>query len=410
MSKSPKHPRATTAALAVAVSLVFSGCASLSKEECVNAEWYTIGYEDGSRGIPRTRLGDHREACAEHGVQPRPQDYFHGHDDGLLRFCTPGNGYRTGAAGRNVSVSCPPHLAGPFNEAYRYGRRVNAAEQARARHSRAVDAKRAELAKASEARGEVEQRLVGNARADRQQMLRLEKTRGLFKREAELEIELAALERERGAGGGPAVHGRGNGRSKEHDRRGAAVGQVRNNAANGSSSHKQAGPAKGKGLNAGADESHAVGRGRDGHAPHERHGGGGQQGNGSSDSRKGNRGVGHGEPTTGKGKPVAVRTASDHNGPSFRGEHGPGRKGADQVVFRRKQKELEQVRREIRTLEQQDMRADAASHRERVRLLKQSKRLAREEQRLESELRNLERESERLKHEVDRLRAHSRWR
>jgi hypothetical protein len=46
----------------------FTGCATLGKEECLNADWFTIGFEDGARGYPASRIGDHREACAKHGV------------------------------------------------------------------------------------------------------------------------------------------------------------------------------------------------------------------------------------------------------------------------------------------------------------------------------------------------------
>lgn len=54
-----------------ALVVLVSSCASLSKDECVNADWRLIGYEDGSNGAGRVRIGQHRKACADHGVVPK---------------------------------------------------------------------------------------------------------------------------------------------------------------------------------------------------------------------------------------------------------------------------------------------------------------------------------------------------
>ena len=50
--------------------LLITGCASLDKQECRLADWRMIGYEDGAAGRSGTRIGDHRAACAQHGVIP----------------------------------------------------------------------------------------------------------------------------------------------------------------------------------------------------------------------------------------------------------------------------------------------------------------------------------------------------
>jgi predicted nucleic acid-binding Zn-ribbon protein len=42
-----------------------SACASMSKNECLNANWKTIGYEDGSLGRAETMIQSHRKACAD---------------------------------------------------------------------------------------------------------------------------------------------------------------------------------------------------------------------------------------------------------------------------------------------------------------------------------------------------------
>ena len=50
--------------------LVLSACASISEEECLSADWYSLGVEDGSKGYPLSRIGNYRKDCAEVGVAP----------------------------------------------------------------------------------------------------------------------------------------------------------------------------------------------------------------------------------------------------------------------------------------------------------------------------------------------------
>ena len=101
--------------------LILSGCASLSAEECLAADWYTIGVEDGSRGQPVSRIGAHRKACAEVGVQPDMARYNDGRAFGLQSFCTRERGYSEGENGRSYSGVCPPHLEPIFMQGYLAG-------------------------------------------------------------------------------------------------------------------------------------------------------------------------------------------------------------------------------------------------------------------------------------------------
>ncbi len=110
--------------LLIAVLLLAAGCASMGKNECLHADWQTIGYEDGSRGYPGTRIGEHRKACAEHGVTPNLAAYEAGRQKGLAQWCTPRNGYRLGLRGKRYNGVCPQPLDGPFVEALEQGRAV----------------------------------------------------------------------------------------------------------------------------------------------------------------------------------------------------------------------------------------------------------------------------------------------
>jgi uncharacterized small protein (DUF1192 family) len=130
-----KAPMLVAAALAAALA---TGCATkMSKDECRHVDWRTVGYEDGATGQPAGRIGDHRRACAEHGVIPDLAAYNAGRDAGMREFCQAHNGYRVGASGQAYYGSCPADLAPAFERGYDTGRelyvrqrRVNDAEEA----------------------------------------------------------------------------------------------------------------------------------------------------------------------------------------------------------------------------------------------------------------------------------------
>ena len=105
-----------------AAVLLLTGCASMDKSECVNANWYAIGLEDGAKGRGVERLGTHRRACAEHNVSPDGERYAAGHREGLKSFCTYERGYSLGRGGSSYSATCPPELRDEFLAGYQRGR------------------------------------------------------------------------------------------------------------------------------------------------------------------------------------------------------------------------------------------------------------------------------------------------
>lgn len=108
---------------------VVSACASLSKEECLAADWYAIGVEDGSRGQDMARLGAHRKACAEFGIAPDVALYEQGRMRGLESFCTRERGYYEGERGRSYGGVCPAHLEGMFMQGYLAGQEIYRTKQ-----------------------------------------------------------------------------------------------------------------------------------------------------------------------------------------------------------------------------------------------------------------------------------------
>lgn len=126
----PHHQTNRMLMVILAFWALFSGCATLGKDECLNADWLTIGYEDGARGYPASRIGSHREACAKHGVTADFDRYERGRLEGLGEFCTPQRGYGLGAAGKRYGYVCPDNLEPAFLDGYRQGKIVYAAQVA----------------------------------------------------------------------------------------------------------------------------------------------------------------------------------------------------------------------------------------------------------------------------------------
>ncbi len=114
--------------MACAVALL-GGCASMSKDECRSADWREVGYHDGVKGLPRSRVEDHTEACAEAGVTVDRKAYFEARDRGIRQYCYPPNGMNVGRSGDSYRDVCPPDLEPAFLYQYRLGYAVHAAEQ-----------------------------------------------------------------------------------------------------------------------------------------------------------------------------------------------------------------------------------------------------------------------------------------
>ncbi len=103
------------------VALGFSGCATMNEKECLLADWHTIGYEDGVRGVSADVIGKHRKACADHGVAPDRNAYMAGRSEGLKQFCTSQNGFNLGERGGHYNGVCPSDLEPNFLDAYHAG-------------------------------------------------------------------------------------------------------------------------------------------------------------------------------------------------------------------------------------------------------------------------------------------------
>jgi hypothetical protein len=119
---------ALTRLLALGLLALLASCASLNEDECITANWQTIGYEDGASGLPDTRIKAHREACAKHGISPNLADYRKGHQQGLTAYCTAASGFNRARNGHEYQGVCPPSAEPDFLTGYQAGAKIYRAE------------------------------------------------------------------------------------------------------------------------------------------------------------------------------------------------------------------------------------------------------------------------------------------
>lgn len=106
--------------------LILSGCAKMMNEnQCLVADWRTVGYEDGSQGRGEQWISKRSEACAEHGVTVNLDEYLFGRDQGLETFCQPRRGFDMGIRGNRYENVCPRTLETEFLVAYQDGRELS---------------------------------------------------------------------------------------------------------------------------------------------------------------------------------------------------------------------------------------------------------------------------------------------
>jgi chaperonin cofactor prefoldin len=182
---------------AAIATLVMSGCASMSSDECMMADWNAVGYEDGVRGYTTERFSNHRKACAKHGVTPSFADYKAGREKGLEEYCQPGRGFDVGvSAGRYYGV-CSVNLEPDFLDAYNVGRRLYTLRANVDRASSQINSKERELEDVAEEIREQEAALIAGETTTEERILILADLKDLSERTGTLETEIEHLYDER---------------------------------------------------------------------------------------------------------------------------------------------------------------------------------------------------------------------
>jgi hypothetical protein len=94
------------------------GCshATLSREDCLRGDWYTLGIQDGLAGKTQGELNLHKQACAEYGISPDPKPYMEGREKGLVDYCKIENAVTTGLSGQLYQSVCPKEIDAAFRQ------------------------------------------------------------------------------------------------------------------------------------------------------------------------------------------------------------------------------------------------------------------------------------------------------
>ena len=170
-----------------------SGCATMSSDECMTSDWSAIGYEDGSRGFATDRFGQHRKACAKHGVTPDFSAYQNGRDQGLVEFCQPHRGFNVGSNGGSYNGVCSVNLEADFLDAYNAGHQLYTLRSNVNRANSSINSKENELDR-------IEKTLIHNGAAiiayettTEEKVLLLAEMKNLAERTGKLQAEIKDL-------------------------------------------------------------------------------------------------------------------------------------------------------------------------------------------------------------------------
>lgn len=100
---------------------VLAACSTLDETECKTADWYQIGYEDGTNGKASSHFSRHVKACQKHGVMPKRAPWEEGRNDGLRIFCVPERAYQIGRNGGRFPAVCTAQESIEMRPAYDWG-------------------------------------------------------------------------------------------------------------------------------------------------------------------------------------------------------------------------------------------------------------------------------------------------
>lgn len=189
-----RQSKPVRAVLFALISVGFSGCASISQQECAQADWYAMGVTDGSMGRAISQFRSYQADCAEFQLAADFTQYQQGHQQGIKQYCNYDNGLALGKSGQGYNSLCVDALEGQFRVGYDQGRQWYQAEQ------KIRDVER-DIAKLTKQREKLEKTIKDNEAkiiaADSTEQLRkalLTENKGLRDKVEECNVELLRLD------------------------------------------------------------------------------------------------------------------------------------------------------------------------------------------------------------------------
>jgi hypothetical protein len=100
--------------LLIGLLTLTTGCATLTREECLYGDWFGVGLKDGREGEDASRFINHQDACRQYNVIPDKQQYLAGREQGLQQYCQLDNAIELGLRGVRYQSVCPSDLDKSF--------------------------------------------------------------------------------------------------------------------------------------------------------------------------------------------------------------------------------------------------------------------------------------------------------
>lgn len=88
------------------LTVLFSGCAAMSVDQCKTANWFNVGEKDGSVGHD-SRLDKYYSSCQKANIVPNQSLYEKGYQKGLGYYCRPETIFNEALDGRGDFRVCP---------------------------------------------------------------------------------------------------------------------------------------------------------------------------------------------------------------------------------------------------------------------------------------------------------------
>jgi hypothetical protein len=174
-------------------TVALGGCASMNADECANSDWSAVGYEDGSRGYTSGQFGNHRKACAKHGITADFSAYQEGRTDGLVEYCQPSRGFNVGAGGGQYYGVCAADLEPDFLDAYHVGQQLYTLRSNVDNATRRINDKNHELQDIEVAVVDKEALLIAAETTVEDRVLLLADLKRLSERTGKLEVQIKMI-------------------------------------------------------------------------------------------------------------------------------------------------------------------------------------------------------------------------
>lgn len=182
--------------LILLLPFLLTGCATLNRSECQNANWHIIGMEDGAEGLLPSNIGKHREACAKHNVIPDINEYRRGYDEGIKQFCTKKRAFDLGKKGQEYPDVCPEDIEDDFLKSYELGVELRSREDELRRADDHIQYHKKQIEKVKDEIKEKKQQLISQESTETQRADLLEDIEESQEEIKDMERKLRDMKRE----------------------------------------------------------------------------------------------------------------------------------------------------------------------------------------------------------------------